>query len=322
MLIVHARRSVMKPYSKLPAVAFAGAMSMLLAAPVVLANGGGSSGGSTPPSLSVPRYDPAEDYKKGLEALKAEKFEDADRAFGRVLQVAPRDANSNLLAGMARAGLGNLKDARRFYEKATRFDDNLILAHRELGITCAKLGETDKARAVLDDLKQRAAKCAGTCAQATDLKAAIPAVEAALGAPPTSQAPASSDLLFTSADQGDHAYLEAVALINQKRYDEAISALNAAARAFGPHPDILTYLGFVNRKLGRLELAEDYYRQALAAAPDHLGAIEYFGELMVERGDLAGARQMLSKLDRVCRFGCAEADELRRWIVAAKPAAS
>ena len=311
----------MKPHSKLAAVAFAG--TMLLAAPIVLANGSGSgSGNSSVPSQSVQRYDPAEDYKKGIEALKAEKFEDADRAFGRVLQVAPRDANSNLLAGLARAGLGNLKDARRFYEKAARFDDNLILAHRELGVTCAKLGDTDKARAVLDDLKQRAAKCAGTCAQAPDLKAAIPAVEAALGAPPTSQAPASSDLLFTSADHGDHAYLEAVALINEKRYDEAIVALNAAARAFGPHPDILTYLGFVNRKLGRLDVAEDYYRQALAAAPDHLGATEYFGELMVERGDLAGAQQMLSKLDRVCRFGCAEADELRRWIVAARPAES
>jgi hypothetical protein len=38
---------------------------------------------------------------------------------------------------------------------------------------------------------------------------------------------------------------------------------------------------------------------------------------MVERGDLAGAQRMLAKLERVCRFGCAEADELRRWIDAA-----
>jgi tetratricopeptide (TPR) repeat protein len=297
---------VMKPYSTLAGLALSG--TLLLAAPGVLANGSGNSSGGSLPSQSMSRYDPAEDYKKGIEALKAEKFEDADRAFGRVLQVVPRDANSNLLAGMARAGLGNLKDARRFYEKAARLDDNLILAHRELGVAHAKLGETDKAKAVLDSLKQRAATCAGTCAQAADLKAAIPAIEAVLVAPPTSQAPPSAELLFTSAERGDHAYLEAVALINDKRYDEAITALNAAARAFGPHPDILTYLGFANRKLGRFDVAEDYYRQALATAPDHLGATEYFrradGRTRRSRRRPADARQAGSCLSlRLCRGG-------------------
>ncbi|MDP8914597.1 MAG: hypothetical protein M3N39_13615, partial [Pseudomonadota bacterium] len=57
-----------------------------------------------------------------------------------------------------------------------------------------------------------------------------------------------------------------------------------------------------------------YYRQALKVAPDHKGATEYFGELMVERGDRAGAQKMLAKLERICTFGCAEADELRLWI--------
>jgi hypothetical protein len=35
---------------------------------------------------------------------------------------------------------------------------------------------------------------------------------------------------------------------------------------------------------------------------------------MVERGNLTGAKAMLAKLDRMCTFGCAEADELRQWI--------
>ena len=39
---------------------------------------------------------------------------------------------------------------------------------------------------------------------------------------------------------------------------------------------------------------------------------------MVERGDIAGARKMLAKLENQCRFGCAEADELRRWIIAGR----
>ena len=35
---------------------------------------------------------------------------------------------------------------------------------------------------------------------------------------------------------------------------------------------------------------------------------------MVERGDKNGAEKMLASLDSSCTFGCAEADELRRWI--------
>ena len=122
--------------------------------------------------------------------------------------------------------------------------------------------------------------------------------------------------MFASAEQGDIQYMAAVSLINEHRYEDAITTLKQAQQSFGPHPDILTYLGFANRKLGRFAAAESYYRAALAAAPGHRGATEYFGELMVERHDLAGARAMLAKLDAQCHFGCMEAEELRAWIAA------
>jgi Tfp pilus assembly protein PilF len=77
---------------------------------------------------------------------------------------------------------------------------------------------------------------------------------------------------------------------------------------------VLTYQGYTWRKKGQYDRAEDYYRQALALAPNHRGATEYYGELKVERGDMAGAKLMLARLDRLCTYGCAEAEELRRWI--------
>lgn len=121
-------------------------------------------------------------------------------------------------------------------------------------------------------------------------------------------------MLFAGAEAGDQAYIAAVSLINEGRYDEALASLDQARTVFGPHPDILTYQGYTWRKKGDLDRAETYYRQALAVFPDHIGATEYYGELKVERGDLAGAKVMLAKLDRLCAFGCAEAEELRRWI--------
>ncbi len=109
--------------------------------------------------------------------------------------------------------------------------------------------------------------------------------------------------------------VQAVSLINERRYAEnAMLALEKAEAVFGPHPDILTYKGYVSRKLGRLDAAEAYYRQALALAPGHRGATEYYGELKVIRGDLAGARALLASLDAQCAFGCVEAEDLRRWI--------
>lgn len=296
-------------------------VSALLVGGAALANGGGGGGGGMAPSMSAPRYDPAEEYRKGIAALQAQRFAEAKKAFDRVLAVAPKDANTNYLAGMARAGLDDWKGAKKFYEKAVKYDADLVMAQRELGVALAKLGDMPKAQAQLDLLNQRSASCAGTCAQAADLNAAVAAVKSALGQP-TARLDVRPELIFASAEAGDRAYLSAVSLINARRYEEAIIALGDAERAFGPHPDVLTYLGFANRKLKRFDVAEGYYGRALAAAPGHRGATEYYGELMVERGDIAGAKKKLAELEAQCAFGCVEAEELRGWIAAGGSPAS
>jgi tetratricopeptide (TPR) repeat protein len=294
--------------------------ALLAGATALVANPGGS--GDSSPSMSAPDYDPAAEYRTGIEALQAQRYQEAKRAFERVLKVAPGDANTNYLAGLASAGLNDLKASRKYYERALRADKEMIPVRRELGLTYARLGEKEKADAQLAALKAMQDKCAGACAKAADIGTAIQALTAALGASPQARLETRPSLLFASAAGGDRAYLDAVALINEGQYESAIEALNAARAAFGPHPDVLTYLGFANRKLGRYETAETYYRAALAAVPDHRGATEYYGELMAERGDLEGAGHMLAKLEGSCDFGCAEADELRRWIQAARSRAS
>lgn len=309
-------------------------MRVLFAAPVVLAiaavtatanpggGGGGGGGGCGAPSMSMPDFDAAAEYRSGVEALKANRFTDARKSFKKVLSVAPTDANTNFLAGMAEAGLNDLKAAKKYYERAVKADSKLIVAHQELAITAAKLGDRKKAEASLARLKKLEADCAGTCADAQNLKQAVAAIEAAIAAPPQASLELQPPLLFASAAAGDAAYLDAVGLINEGRYELAIDSLQRARTSFGAHPDILTYLGFANRKLGRFDVAEDYYNQALAAAPEHRGATEYYGELKVERGDLAGARKLLARLESLCDFGCAEADELRQWIEARRDPAS
>ena len=284
-----------------------------LVAPLAAAPGGGDGGGSMP-SASAPRYDPVVEFGAGTAAMQAQNYAEAKRRFDRVLTVNPRDANTNYLAGMARIGLNDAKGAVRFFERAVKADGTMIPAHKQLGLAYAASGKADKARTQLDALKAKAAQCGATCPDAAGLQDAITAITSALAGTPQASVDPATSLVFASAADGDHAYLEAVGLINQRRYADAIASLNRAQRSFGAHPDILTYLGFANRKLKNYDLAESYYRQALAIAPQHRGATEYYGELMVERGDLAGARRKLAALDAMCSFGCYEAEELRRWI--------
>lgn len=288
-------------------------LAVALAAPLPsLAAGGGDGGGSSLPSSSGPAYDPAVEYAKGVAALKAKDYPAADRAFARVLDAAPRDAATLYMSGLAKSGKGDLKGARKAYEKSLKAKPGQVPALRDLAVTLARLGAAEDAKARLAELNARVATCATTCGEAGQLNEAVAQVEAAL-ANPSAAAPASPGAAL-DAPAGDRAYLVAVGLINERRYGEALAALDRAHAAFGPHPDVLTYMGYVHRQQGALATARRHYEAALAIAPRHRGATEYYGELKVATGDLAGARAMLARLDADCTFGCAEAEELRRWV--------
>ena len=294
-----------------------GAAALAIATPSLplwAAGGGGGGGGGSMPSDSAPQYDPAVEYRNGIAAMQEQRWKDAERAFGRVLEVAPKDANTNLLMALAKLGRGDTKGARGFLEKAVKYDSDLLAAHVKLGAVYAKLGDAAKAQTQLDWLQVKATACAGTCADAKTIEEGLAEVKAAMAAGKQARVDGIDLRAFASTDQGDQAYIAAVSLLNEHRYGDAIAALKLSQRAFGPHPDLLTYLGFANRKLKHYDLAEQYYKAALAIAPQHLGAIEYYGEMLLERGNVAGAKQMLARLDTICTFGCAQSDELRRWI--------
>jgi Flp pilus assembly protein TadD len=299
-----------------------GGTAALLMAGVAFASGGGGGGtpsgggGGNMPSASGPSYDPSVEYAKAIAALKTSNFKDAARAAGHVTEAAPKNPDGWHVLGVAEAGANDWKGSRRAYEKMIKLAPDDPKAHAGLGLALANLKDP-KAQTEADWLKAKSAACTGNCPDADMLKQYSDTVQAAMN--PTAGAPKPSamldrSLLFGGAKRGDAAYVQAVGLINDRRYDEALSSLAKAQTAFGPHPDILTYEGYAWRKKGDYARAEGFYQQALAIDPNHIGATEYYGELKVAKGDITGARVMLAKLDRICAFGCADAEELRRWI--------
>src|ERR1700712_1858881 len=154
------------------------AAALMLAAPALGASGGGGSGGGSEiPSASAPAYDPAAEYRKGIDALQGNNFKDALKAFKNVLAVAPKDANTNYLAGLSAIGLNDWKKAKPYLEKAAKADPNLIGAHRQLGVVKAKMGDAEGAGVERDLLKAKLAACGDTCAANAELKGAVDAVE-------------------------------------------------------------------------------------------------------------------------------------------------
>ncbi len=288
--------------------------STLIAAPItyVSAAGGGGGGGSSP-STNAPRYDPAEEYRAGVIALDAGDHDAAIDHFKRVTRAARRNPDAQYLLGVSYMRAGNFNRARRPLEAAVRYAPDMIAAQRDLALAYVELERMDDAQEILGELNTRSEACAQRCAETADLADAIRVVEGAVtGGGQAYVGPDISQL--ANAEAADALYYQAVGLINEGQYEAALDQLDDAALAFGPHPDILTYQGFANRKLARFDRAEAYYNGALAIAPEHIGALEYYGELKVERGDLEGARDHLAKIEVLCSFGCYEAEELREWI--------
>ncbi len=291
------------------------AMLALTSGGPAFASGGGGGGGSLP-SSSGPSYDPVEEYQNGVQSLRDSDFKKAEKAFKRVVRVARTDANSHYMLGLAHFGQDEFKSAAKAFAKSVRYDATNLDAHAMLGVAHVKSDRIGKADAVLATLGELKADCAEACSNAAAIDKAIADIEAAKN--PSTEATETSSLIpaITQAtfEHGDLLYSDAIRLINLERYDEAIVELKAAELILGPHPDVLTYLGFANRKKGQSETALTYYSAALEIAPDHLNANEYLGEYYVEQGNLVSAQVQLMKLEALCPFGCTQTEELRAWL--------
>ena len=103
-------------------------------------------------------------------------------------------------------------------------------------------------------------------------------------------------------------------LIQDEKYQQAISELDKALRDDPDNADMLNLMAYSHRKLKHFDIALDYYQQALQIEPEHRGANEYLGELYLQTGQLDKAEERLEVLDKECFFGCKEFDELEAAI--------
>jgi Flp pilus assembly protein TadD len=106
------------------------------------------------------------------------------------------------------------------------------------------------------------------------------------------------------------------AKVKAKEWKSAIADLNGMIDKGVQHADVYNLLGFSLRKSGDLT-AYTFYRKALDFDPEHKGALEYLGELYVERGELAKAREHVVLIRKLCPQGCEELEDLEKAIAEA-----
>lgn len=96
-----------------------------------------------------------------------------------------------------------------------------------------------------------------------------------------------------------------------KLFTSAYEKLLEADKKDKNNPDILNYLGFTLRKIGKYDEAEKYYLAGLKLKPDHRGINEYLGELYVKTKRIDLAKERLEILKN-CK--CEEYEELAEVI--------
>ncbi len=102
--------------------------------------------------------------------------------------------------------------------------------------------------------------------------------------------------------------------IRAKNWPAAIAALQALGAV--NDADWNNLLGYALRKqaVPDLEGAQRHYDAALRINPQHLGALEYSGELALMKGDLPTAEARLTVLTKLCPNGCEELTDLKQAV--------
>ena len=130
-------------------------------------------------------------------------------------------------------------------------------------------------------------------------------------APALMPAPAYAVDNMSSTDAPDLTSVRAK--IKAKDYTAALAELRDLAEDT-QQADVYNLLGFTLRKTGDFKTSLTYYTKALELQPDHKAAREYLGELYVETGNLAKAKEQLSILAKLCPSGCEEREDLQKAI--------
>lgn len=145
--------------------------------------------------------------------------------------------------------------------------------------------------------RKRPAEAAPASATADAGKSAAPALTQAAPAP-KAQGPASIDKrvhLATSAERAESEFRKATALLNQGRVAEAIDGFKSTLQQDAGHAPARQALVGLLLENRRMDEAQQVLQEGLSLHPGRSAYAMLLARIQVERGDLQGAHEILSK---------------------------
>lgn len=244
---------------------------------LVAVNGGDPAGGLALAEAALAR-DPNEDSAhnhRGLALFHLGRYEEAETAFRRAIDLAPDNAlyRSNLAGALREQG--RLQEAERvLLEEALPRDPSLWVAHFNLGLVYLRADRPDLAAQALEGALGLAPPDQRAAVEATlrrtqdparwlrlsDLLLAHGEAEGALGALAQAEALGAAAI--------DVAVGRSAALIALGRLEEAEALLQAALLSAPQDARLYNNLGLVARERGDREAARGYFERAAELAPE------------------------------------------------------
>lgn len=127
-----------------------------------------------------------------------------------------------------------------------------------------------------------------------------------------SEAPSAASVAPVVTVQSELA--RAFAMVTALDYKGARKELIAIDKVFANDANVNNLLGYTSRKLKLYKSSATYYTKALGIDPNHLGALEYQGELFVVTKKMAAAKANLKKIGQICGTDCQEYKDLKKAI--------
>jgi tetratricopeptide (TPR) repeat protein len=121
--------------------------------------------------------------------------------------------------------------------------------------------------------------------------------------------------LSTELLNDDELYEQGRVLAKEGEYEWALDVFSTIKNQ--NDPKVLNYIGYANRKAGRLETGFAYYKKALDIDPNFVLAREYYGEGLVAAGRVDLAQVQLDEIAKRCGTHCSEYKELAKVMTTA-----
>ena len=214
--------------------------------------------------------------KKGIEAHKAGKAQEADRYYTAVLKVQPKHADANHNMGILAVGVGKVEEALPFFKIALEANPKITQFWLSYIGALIKLGRMADARAVFDQAKSSELEDDGLIKLEQMLKA---------GTPKSSK----------SHDPPKEQVQSLIDLYTQRQYQEVLTQALQLLRQFPNSVVLYNTIGAANKGLGKLDEAIEAYKSALSIKPDFSEAYYNMGNAFKDQGKIEEALEAYNK---------------------------